>query len=148
MRTALPAVDRPVAADHWASIVVDVPFGVRGGTHGYGGGFDPEAQVLATADGHPRAVGYLSRVPLPTVNEIQGALKAFYAQLVARRHSGRSTTTQLAAARRDADRMGIGWALIWNWRRYSRPAVLTYLRGVGFRYAYQADGVAVFRRHT
>ena len=146
IRTALPAVVRPVAADHSASIVLDVPFGIRGGTHGYGAGFDPEAQVLATADGHPRSVGYISRVPLPTVNGM--SRHPFYAQLVARQHGGHSTTTQLAAARRDADRMGIGWALIWNWRRYSRPAVLTYLRGVGFRYAYQADGVAVYRRHT
>ena len=30
--TALPAVDRPIAADHSRSIVLDVPFGLRGGT--------------------------------------------------------------------------------------------------------------------
>ena len=44
---------------------MDVPFGIRGGMPlpGEGGAFDPEAQVLATADGHPRAVGYLSRLP-------------------------------------------------------------------------------------
>ncbi len=60
-----PAVDGPIAADHSSSIVVDVPFGVRGGVPlpGEGAAFDPESQVLATADGHPRAVGYLSRLP-------------------------------------------------------------------------------------
>src|SRR6266851_3867945 len=65
MPTALPALDRPIAADHSGSIVVDVPFGVRGGVPlaWEGGVFNPEAQVLATADGHPRAVGYLSRLP-------------------------------------------------------------------------------------
>ena len=31
MPTALPALDRPIAADHSRSIVVDVPFGIRGG---------------------------------------------------------------------------------------------------------------------
>ncbi len=66
MPTALPALDRPIAADHSASIVVDVPFGVRGGVPlpGEGAAFDPYAQVLSTADGHPRAVGYLSRFAL------------------------------------------------------------------------------------
>ncbi len=29
MPTALPAVDRPIAADHSSSIVVDIPYGVR-----------------------------------------------------------------------------------------------------------------------
>jgi hypothetical protein len=146
IRTALPAVDRPIAADHSGSIVLDVPFGIRGGTYGYGAGFDPEAQVLATADGHPRSVGYISRVPLSTVRGM--SRHPFYAQLVAGQHGGHSTPTQLAAARRDARRMHIGWALMWNWHGYARPAVLTYLRGVGFRYAYQADGVVVYRLHT
>jgi hypothetical protein len=146
VRTALPALDRPIAADHSGSIVLDVPFGIRGGTYGYGAGFDPEAQVLATADGHPRSVGYISRVPLPTV---QGMSRhPFYAQLVARQYGGGSTATELAAARRDARRIHVGWALVWNWPGYTRPAVLTYLRGVGFRHAYQADGVAVYRLHA
>jgi hypothetical protein len=80
--TALPAVDRLIAADHSQSIVVDIPFGIRGGTYIYGGAFDPDAQVLATADGHPRAVGYISRVPRPTIAGM--ARHAFYTRLVAR----------------------------------------------------------------
>ena len=45
---------------------MDVPFGVRGGVPlpGEGAAFDPEAEVLATADGHPRAIAYLSRMPV------------------------------------------------------------------------------------
>jgi hypothetical protein len=144
MRTALPAVDRAIAADHSRSIVVDVPFGIRGGTHGYGHGFDPEAQVLATADGHPRSVGYISRVPQPTINGIRR--HPFYAQLAARQEGGHSTAAELAAARADARRMHIGWALVWVWNGHgASPAVLPYLRAVGFRFAYQADGVSVYR---
>jgi 4-amino-4-deoxy-L-arabinose transferase-like glycosyltransferase len=145
MHTALPAVDRPIAADHSGSIVVDVPFGIRGGTYGYGLGFDPEAQVLATADGHPRSVGYISRVPRPTINGIRR--HPFYAQLAARQHQGgHSTASRLAAARADARRMHIGWALVWVWNGHgANRAVLPYLRAVGFRFAYQADGVSVYR---
>jgi len=32
MPTALSALDRPIAADHSDSIVVDIPYGIRGGT--------------------------------------------------------------------------------------------------------------------
>src|SRR5262249_42504688 len=70
------------AADHSGSIVVDVPFGVRGGVPlaREGGAFDPEAQVLATADGHPRAVGYLSRLPESTLMAVRR--DPFYARLL------------------------------------------------------------------
>ncbi len=56
--TAMPALDGPIAADHSGSIVVDVPFGVRSAVPlpGEGAGFDFEAEVQATADGHPRTV--------------------------------------------------------------------------------------------
>src|SRR6266568_1115033 len=63
MPTDLPALDRPIAADHSASIVVDVPFGIRGGVGLLGAPFAPQAQVLATADGHRLAVANLSRIP-------------------------------------------------------------------------------------
>jgi hypothetical protein len=146
MPTALPAVDGPIAADHSGSIVVDVPFGIRGGTYIYGGGFDPDAQVLATADGHPRSVGYISRVPLPTINGM--GRHPFYARLVAVQRRQRSTPAELAAARADARRMDVGWVLVWRWpaSRRPAPAVLSYLRATGFRPAYTADGVQVYRR--
>jgi hypothetical protein len=142
MPASLPAVDRAIAADHSGSIVVDVPFGIRGGTYTYGGAFDPDAQVLATADGHPRSIGYISRAPRPTITGI--AQHPFYARLVARQQRERSSQADVAAARRDARQMHIGWALLWNWPNHS-PGVIQYLRAVGFHYAYQADGVLVYR---
>ncbi len=145
MPTALPAVDGRIAADHSGSIVVNVPFGIRGGTYSYGGGFDPDAQVLATADGHPRSAGYISRVPLPTIDGIRR--HPFYARLVAIQRQQPSTPAELAAARADARRMDIGWVLVWKWpaSRSPAPAVLSYLRATGFRLAYTADGVLVYR---
>ena len=145
MPAALPAVDGPIAADHSGSIVVDVPFGIRGGTYIYGGAFDPAAQVLATADGHPRSVGYISRVPRPTISGMQR--HPFYARLVAVQRRQRSTPAELAAARADARRMDVGWVLVWRWpaSRSPAPAVLRYLRATGFRPAYTADGVQVYR---
>ena len=144
MPTALPALDRPIAADHSSSIVVDIPYGVRGGTNFTGSGFDPEAQVLETADGHARAVGFISRVPEPTVTALNN--HAFYVRLIATQWWGnQNTPAELAAARLDARRMDVGWVLVWNWPGIQRPAVIQYLRETGFRFAYAADGVQVYR---
>ena len=145
MPTALPAVDAPIAADHSGSLVVDVPFGLRGGTGAYGGEFDPEAQVLATADGHPRAVGFLSRVPAPTVAATRK--HAFYARLVAVQQGQRSTPAQLAAARLDARHLGIGWVIVWRWGDAQQRCV-RFLQETGFRLDYVADGVQVYRPAT
>jgi hypothetical protein len=141
--TALPAVDRPIAADHSSSIVVDVPYGIRGGTNFTGAGFDPDAQVLATADGHPRAVGFISRVPAPTVAGL--SKDAFYVRLVATQQGNRSTPAELAAAWRDARHLDIGWVLLWRWNDGQSPAIMRYLSETGFRLDYTADGVKVYR---
>ena len=111
MATALPGVDRPIAADHSGSIVVDVPFGLRGGLGLYGAPIAPQALLLATADGHPRAIAYTSWVPAPTT----AAIKAhpFYDQLVAAQRGRRGSAAQYAAARLDARHMAIGWVLVW-----------------------------------
>ena len=142
MRTALPALDRPIAADHSSSVVVDIPFGIRGGIPlpGEGSAFNPEDQVLATADGHPRAIAYLSRIPAPTLAAIRK--NAFYLRLL-RLEDGESagTPAQLAAARMNAQRLHIGWVLVWN----QDPAVQSYLAWTGFRFDYKADGVLVYR---
>jgi hypothetical protein len=151
MPTALPALDRPIAADHSGSIVVDVPFGVRGGVPltREGGAFDPEAQVLATADGHPRAVGYLSRLPEKTLMSVRR--NAFYAGLMSAQGQPRglvlsvtglhSYPALLAAARADVRRMDIGWVIVWQ----RSPGVLTYLAKTGFRFDYAADGAWVYQ---
>ncbi len=151
MPTTLPALDRPIAADHSGSIVVDVPFGVRGGVPlaREGGAFNPEAQVLETADGHPRAVGYLSRLPEPTLLAVRR--NAFYAGLLSAQGQPRSLAESvsgyhsypalLAAARADVRRMDIGWVIVWQ----RSPDVVAYLVNAGFRFDYYADGAWVYR---
>ena len=145
MPTTLPALDRPIAADHSGSIVVDAPFGLRGGIPLYGGEFAAESLVMATRDGHPRGVSYTSWVPADVIARIKR--HPFYALMVACQnwipgkpvvvHASRA---MLAAARRDARNMGVGWVLVWT----SNPVVVRYLADTGFRLDYQADGVAVY----
>ena len=84
MPTALPAVDARIAADHSDRTVVDVPYGLRGGIPEYGGRFAAEALVLATADGHPRAIAYVSRLPQPTIDAARQ--HAFYSHLIHVQH--------------------------------------------------------------
>jgi hypothetical protein len=151
MPTALPRLDAPIAADHSGSLVVDVPFGIRGGIPlpGEGAAFDPEAQVLATADGHPRAVAYLSRIPRPTLAAIRR--HPFYAGLLnaqSQPRRGPETLARtagdpalLAAARADARGMDVGWVLVWH----QAPAIARYLARTGFRFDYAANGVLVYR---
>ena len=144
MATALPAVDRPIAADHSGSIVVDVPFGLRGGLGLYGRSIAPQALLLATADGHPRAIAYTSWVPLPTT----AAIKAhpFYDQLEAAQRGRTASAAQDAAARLDARRMAIGWVLVWeNHTRARTRHLIAFLNATGFRFDYQAAGVMVYR---
>ena len=137
---ALPAVDRPIAADRSGSIVVDVPFGLRGGFPLYGAHLPDAALLLATADGHPRAESYTSWEPPPTIAAIRR--HPFYARLVAAQAGGVSSPAQLAAARADRQRLPIGWLLVWT----QPPRTLSrYLAATGFRFAYQADGVRVYR---
>jgi hypothetical protein len=148
MPTALPAVDRPIAADHSSSIVVDVPFGIRG-IPWYGKAISPMALVLATADGHPRAVSQASWAPRPTLTGIRS--HAFYTGLAAAQVGKPLSAAQLAAARRDVAALRIGWLLVWTkqWMALHHHlhygAIYRYLAATGFRFAYQADGVKVYR---
>jgi hypothetical protein len=155
MPTAMPALDRRIAADHSGSVVVDFPFGVDGGTGTYGAQFRPQSEVLATADGHPRAVGFIARVPPRTAAGIAG--HPFYAGLVREWEGGsRFTAAELAAARLDARAMRVGWVLVWPQRRagagqevsFWNQGVISYLRRTGFGFSYQADGVLVYRAGT
>jgi hypothetical protein len=146
MPTSLPALDRPIAADHSNSIVVDAPFGLRGGIPLYGGQFAAQSLVLATADGHPRGVSYTSWVPPATLRGIKQHI--FYRLLVSSSNyiEGepvvlRATQAQLAAARQDARRMDVGWVLVWS----KNPLTARYLTATGFRLDYRADGAAVYR---
>jgi hypothetical protein len=77
-------VDRGIAADHSNSIVLDLPFGLRGGIPVDGAQFFPQALVMATEDGHPRSIAYTSRVPQPTIDAVNG--HRFYAALIDAQH--------------------------------------------------------------
>jgi hypothetical protein len=155
--TALPALDGPIAADHSGSVVLDVPFVIRGpakfGTH-----LAPYALNLATADGHPRAMSFSSGVPLRTIAAIKA--HAFYAGLNEAEHNRTVKPAQVAEARQDLRALHIGWVLIWlpDWvpsfpverPEPNRPDahdrhVMGYLAATGFRFDYRADGVLVYR---
>ena len=140
MSTAQPALDRPIAADHSGSVVLDLPFGLRGGLPLYGKPISARALLLATADGHPRAISYTSWVPAPTAAAI--AAHPFYRRLIAAQRGRGSSPAQQSAARQDARRMDIGWVLGWD---RPGPAVRRLLAAAGFRLSYRAAGVAVYR---
>jgi len=151
MPTALPALDGPIAADHSGSIVVDFPFGLRGGIPEYGRPFSPRALLIATADGHPRLISYTSWVPERTREQIAG--HPFYAALEKVQHGiplapeknaagNQVTAAQVAAARADARELGVGWVLVWTKKN---PVIKGFLAATGFRFSYQADGVSVYR---
>jgi hypothetical protein len=160
MPTALPAVDGPIAADHSGSIVLDVPFGLRGGIPVQGKRVPAPALVLATADEHPRSIAYTSWIPQGTADAILG--HPFYQQLIraesgiplapVRNHAGNQVTAaQLSAARSDLRHLGIGWALVWT--AAPHPEVSKYLTALGFRFdrratyplAHLTAGVILYR---
>jgi hypothetical protein len=154
MPTTLPALDAPIAADHSGSIVVDFPFGLRGGIPEYGRPFSPRALLIATADGHPRLIAYTSWVPARTRAEI--AAHPFYAALEKVQHGiplaplknaagNQVTAAQVAAARADARELGVGWVLVWTTQN---PVIKPFLDATGFRFSYRADGVSVYRPVT
>jgi hypothetical protein len=142
MATSYPRIDGPIAADHSASIVVDFPFGIRGGPPIYGPAFAPESQVLATADGHPLADGLISRVPAATISGIQA--HPFYSGLVSVFHSIRLSAAQKLAARQDAQHMNVGWVIVWP-TNVGR-SIARYLTAAGFKLDYTVRGVKVYRR--
>src|SRR5215471_15715161 len=84
MPTSYPMVDRRIAADPSRSIVADIPFGMRGGIPVYGSPFFAKALVMATEDGHPRAIAYTSRAPKYAITAI--ASHPFYAALISAEH--------------------------------------------------------------
>jgi hypothetical protein len=140
MPASRPALDGPIAADHSSSIVVDVPFGIRGGLpERYGAKIEPESLALASSDGHPRAISYTSWIPAPTVRAVRR--HAFYARLAAAQNGSPSDARQARLARADVRRMDVGWVLVWT----ATPEILHYLAQAGFRFDYRADGVSVYR---
>jgi len=143
MPTSYPALDRPIAADHSGSVVLDIPFGLRGGTGVTGLPFVAQSQVLATADGHPLADALLSRVPTATINAIEA--EPFYHDLIsAQTGHYQFSQAQLLLAAENAARMHIGWVLLWVFNKHLRA----FLVATGFSYSYRADGASVWRPNS
>ncbi len=141
MPTALPRLSGPIAADKSGSIVVDVPFGLQGGFNQFGDIIAPGALLLATADGHPRAISFTSWVG---AREIENATaQPFYVALLGAQDGLIQAGPQLAAARRDSRSLHVGWVLVWRTRM--PPSLYSFLAGTGFRFDYRADGVSVYR---
>jgi hypothetical protein len=140
MPTAFQALDAPIAADHTNSVVVDVPFGLDN-VPSYG--LQPYAQaiVMATADGHPRAICYTSWVPARTIAAIQG--DAFYASLTQAQLGHAVGRAQTAQARANVRTLHVGWVVVWLPKPV--PALSRYLSATGFTFAYRADGASVYR---
>ncbi len=140
MPTSLPALDQPIAADHSSSVVVDIPFGLRGGTGITGMPFAYETQVLATADHHPLADALLSRVPTSTAAGIRS--EPFYHDLIDVQTGHHDfTPQQYFEAAINARHMHVGWVLLWI---YNKP-LRHFLVMTGFDYAYRAQGASVWR---
>jgi hypothetical protein len=151
MPATMPSVDAPIAFDHSHSIVVDVNFGLRGGVNVTGFRMPPQALILATADGHPRANSYTSWVPQPTVDGINRIpfLRFLYDAQNGKRFPG----PDRIAARRSARDQDIRWIVVWHKAHHSaRTAVIRYLYNTGFKIAYQVHdgfhGITVWKRRS
>jgi hypothetical protein len=162
------------------SIVVDIPFGMRGGIPVYGSPFFAKALVMATEDGHPRAIAYTSRAPKYAITAIQDHPFYYYLNLMQhqrpltcpwalpapstlrRGHQMEATGCpltvgvtplsklklspgQIAAARRDAARMHVGWAVVWKRNISVSAFVLAYLKTTGFNWKYRDGNVLVYK---
>jgi hypothetical protein len=140
MPTTMPAFDAPLRADHSRSIVLDVPFGLRGGLSLIGSSISERTLLLATEDQHRRAVSYTAWVALPTIKAIEA--HPFYLYLM-KYQSSRTypTRRELAAAAADLKTLHIAWVIEWAnlWRIHHPLSRLfkleTYLRELGFRRA-------------
>jgi hypothetical protein len=138
MSTVMPRLDQLLVADHGNSIVVDVPFGLRGGLSLTGSQMAVPALLIATHDGHPRADGYISWVPQNTVAGIYG--HPFYRYLMTIVQTGGDPSpAQLRLASADVKALHIGWVLEWRnlWKGHDPGLRLghidSYLVNVGFR---------------
>jgi hypothetical protein len=145
MATTMPRLDGPIAADHSGSIVVDVGFGLRGGIPLRGFAIPTRALVLATGDGHPRAVSYTSWVPDSTSRGILAEHEFYHCLDMSQFNIAHLCGGwRLATARRDLRTLHIGWVLVWP-SKYTRKPIRIFLRSTGFHLAYRAEKVAVWR---
>jgi hypothetical protein len=137
MRTTMPALDRPLTRDHSRTIVVDVPYGLRGGVAVTGSEIAPNAMLIATHDHHPRAISYTAWVSKAAIDGI--GKHAFFRNLYIAEHSQNPTPGMIRRAAADLKAMNVGWVVEWRnlWTKYHPYAryghVDRYLMALGFR---------------
>jgi hypothetical protein len=141
MRAGISRVDRAIVADHSSSVVVDVPLGFRSGTIQVGAPFPGEALAEATLDGHPRAIGYVSRMPVRTARALTD--HAFYAALLSEQGGHRVPAVLARAAQRDAQRIDAGWVVVWT---PVNAELNGFLSSTGFFLRDRVDGVSIYGR--
>ncbi len=112
MSTNIAALDQPLGHDHTHSIVVDVPFGLRGGVGFTGKPIATEALLIATHDQHPRAIGYTAWVSKAAIKGIAG--HAFYRYLYVAETAGSLAPYRIAQARADLRTLQVGWVVEWR----------------------------------
>lgn len=138
MRTTLPALDRPITRDHTSSIVVDVPYGLRGGVAVTGSEIAPNAMLIATHDRHPRAISYTAWVSKAAIKGV--AKHAFFRYLYIAEHSQTPSPAQTRKAAADLRTMNVGWVVEWRnlwtkWHPINRLGHIDrYLEALGFRH--------------
>ncbi|HUZ53942.1 MAG TPA: hypothetical protein VMU94_15635 [Streptosporangiaceae bacterium] len=138
MPTTLPALDRPLTRDHTKSIVVDVPYGLRGGVAVTGSEIAPNAMLIATHDRHPRAISYTAWVSKAAIKGV--AKHAFFRYLYIAEHSQNPSPAQVRKAAADLGTMNVGWVVEWRnlwtkWHPIERLGHIDrYLEALGFRH--------------
>jgi hypothetical protein len=138
MPTSLPTLDGVLARDHSNSIVVDIPYGLRGGIGVTGAEISPQAMLLATHDQHPRAISYTAWVSKATIKGV--AKHAFFRYLYAAETGHNPTPHQVSLARVDLRTLDVRWVVMWRnmWTLYHPIArwghVDRYLVSAGFRH--------------
>jgi hypothetical protein len=138
MPTTLPNLDKFITRDHSKSIVVDLPYGLRGGVGVTGAEISPQAMLIATNDEHPRGISYTAWVSKAAIYGI--GHHAFYKYLYEAEKSHTPRPGQIALARADLKKLNVGWVVMWRnmWQLYhpvERWAhVDKYLTALGFRH--------------
>jgi hypothetical protein len=145
MGTSYPKIDGPIAADHSDSIVVDFPFGIRGGPPVLGPPFAPQTELMATADQHRLANALISRPPAATMTGIGG--NPFYQALLDITHQKLISVQLRHAAWLEAKYAKINWVIVWPPPAQMVPqSIAGFLTHVGFELDYQVRGIKVFHR--
>jgi hypothetical protein len=145
MGTSYSKIDGPIAADHSDSIVVDFPFGIRGGPPVWGPQFAPQTELMATADQHRLANALISRPPAATMNGIKK--EPFYQALLDITHQIRISTALRHSAWKAAKYSKIDWVIVWPPPAQMVPrSIAGFLQHVGFKLDYEVRGVKVFHR--